>query len=121
MEILEVGKNKLYRVDAGASAYLLCAKGARIMNWNLSMADGSVRDVIYAPDNMDLASADFPPLHGGMPVLFPFAGASFADGKEGFWKTPSGEMAYSTVRMSISVWARATGRRSVIVMRILSG
>lgn len=92
MEILEVGKNKLYRVDAGASTYLLCAKGARIMNWNLSMADGSVRDVIYAPDNVDLASVDFSALHGGMPILFPFAGASFVDGKEGFWKTPSGEI-----------------------------
>ena len=92
MEILEVGDFNLYRIESGSSTYLFSSKGARLMNWYLSMADGSSRDIIYMPDNLDLSSADFLNLHGGMPVLFPFAGASFVDGKCGFWKTPSGEI-----------------------------
>ncbi len=92
MEILEVGDFKLYRIEVGASTFLLSSKGARLLNWYLSMADGSTRDVIYMPDNLDLASADFSKLYGGMPILFPFAGASFVDGKSGYWKTPSGEV-----------------------------
>ena len=92
MDILDVGNSKLYRIEVGASTYLLRAKGARLLNWYLSMADGSSRDVIHMPDNFDLSSDDFSSLRGGMPVLFPFAGASWFDGKKNFWKTPSGEI-----------------------------
>ncbi len=92
MEILEVGDFNLYRFEVGASTYLLSSKGARLLNWYLSMADGSARDVIYMPDNIDLANVDFSKLHGGMPILFPFAGASFVDGESGFWKTPAGDV-----------------------------
>lgn len=90
MEILEVGDFNLYRVEAGASTYLLSSKGGQLLNWYLSLADGSTRDVIYMPPNTDIASADFRLLRGGMPVLFPFAGSSFIDGKPGFWKSPDG-------------------------------
>lgn len=92
MESIEVGSVKLYTITVGASTYIVCSRGARLLNWFLSMADGSSRDVIYMPPNIDVASADMASLHCGMPVLFPFAGASFVDGKEGFWKTPEGKV-----------------------------
>jgi len=41
----------LTRWRAGSSTFLaLPEKGALLMNWNLTLADGSVRDVIYWPD-----------------------------------------------------------------------
>ena len=92
MESTQIGDLTLYTITVGASTYIVSSKGARLLNWFVSMADGSSRDVIYMPANVDIAAADFASLHCGMPVLFPFAGASFVDGKEGFWKTPSGEV-----------------------------
>ncbi len=92
MEVLEFGKTKVYRIEVGASTYLVASKGFRLLNWFLTLADGSTRDVVYMPDNADLASADFAVLRGGMPILFPFAGVSFADGKRDFWKTPDGRV-----------------------------
>ena len=35
---------------------------------------------------------EFGSVRGGIPVLFPFAGASFAGEKRDFWKTPEGEV-----------------------------
>lgn len=91
MEILNVGNSKLYKIEVGASTYLFRAKGARLLNWYLSMADGYIRDVIHMPSNFDMTLGDFSKLRGGNPILFPFAGASWADGKKGFWKTPTGD------------------------------
>ena len=92
MEILEVGNFNLYRIEAGASTYLASSKGGQLLNWYLSMADGSSRDIIYMPPNIDIAKADFTALRGGMPILFPFAGTSFLDGRPGSWKTPDGRV-----------------------------
>lgn len=92
MEILQTGDFKLYKIEVGASTYLVSAKGACLLNWYVNFADGSTRDVIYMPDNFDLQTADFTKIRGGMPILFPFAGASWADGEKGFWKTPQGEI-----------------------------
>ncbi len=58
------------------------------MNWNLRMADGSVRDVIHWPEAADyqnLAS-----VAGGNSILFPFAGRSYHKGKVDEWKDPRG-------------------------------
>ena len=92
MEILNTGNLKLYRIEVGPSTYLFSAKGACLLNWYINLADGTTRDVIYMPDNFDLQTADFTKLRGGMPILFPFAGASWAEGEKGFWKTPAGEI-----------------------------
>jgi galactose mutarotase-like enzyme len=58
------------------------------MNWNLTLADGSVRDVIYWPELKSLD--DFPRIRGGNPLLFPFCGRTFDGGEQGFWRAADG-------------------------------
>ena len=75
----------LTRWQVGPSTFLaLPEQGARLMNWNLTLADGSVRDVIYWPElkSMD----DFARVRGGNPILFPFCGRSFDRGEIHFWR-----------------------------------
>ncbi|MBP3358328.1 MAG: hypothetical protein J6K91_05395 [Opitutales bacterium] len=92
MEILEINGNKLYKFNVGASSYLMDPfHGARLINWNIMMADGTIRDVIYWPENERISGAGLPTVLGGMFIMFPFCGNSFIDGKAGFWKTPYDE------------------------------
>jgi len=87
MEIIDFEGAKLYKWNIGASTFLASPlRGARLMNWNLSMADGSVRDVIYWPENAPMGEG-FPSVRGGNPILFPFAGRSHLKGEQGKWKT----------------------------------
>lgn len=80
----------LLRWQCGPSTFLaLPEKGARLMNWNIQLGDGSVRDVIYWPELHALE--DLSKVRGGNPVLFPFCGRSFDDGLIHFWRAPSGE------------------------------
>ena len=51
------------------------------MNWNLRMADGSVRDVIHWPENADFGN--FAEVLGGNPILFPFSARTFMRVKSG--------------------------------------
>ncbi|HWA86764.1 MAG TPA: aldose epimerase [Opitutus sp.] len=78
------------RWTVGQSTFLaLPEKGARLMNWNVTLGDGSIRDVIYWPE---LASLDnFHHVRGGNPVLFPFCGRTFDHGDINFWRAPGGE------------------------------
>ncbi len=93
MEIVDANGLKLYKWNIGPSSFLMNpSDGARLMNWYVSMADGAVRDVIFWPENAPLGGEGFAEVRGGMPVLFPFCGASFAGGKKDFWKTPEGEV-----------------------------
>jgi len=79
----------LTRWRVGASTFLaLPEKGARLMNWNVALGDGSIRDVIYWPELTSLD--DFHRLRGGNPILFPFGGRSFDQGEIGFWRTADG-------------------------------
>ena len=41
--------------------------GARLMNWNLKLGDGSIRDVLYWPETTTLT--DFDKVRGGNPCL----------------------------------------------------
>ena len=63
-------------------------KGARLLNWHVNMSDGSVRDVIHWPENNE--NPQLQEVHGGIPILFPFAGACFHEGKENHWRGPDG-------------------------------
>ncbi len=91
MEIIEIDGAKILKFNVGPSSYLVNPEeGARLINWNISMADGGVRDVIYWPENAPLSGADFPPTLGGMFIMFPFCGSSFVDGEAGLWKSPNG-------------------------------
>ena len=58
------------------------------MNWNVTLGDGSIRDVIYWPELTTLE--DFFKVRGGNPILFPFNGRSFVDGEIFFWKDANG-------------------------------
>jgi len=93
MEIVEVNGVQLYKWNIGPSSYLVNPiDGARLLNWYISLADGATRDIIYWPENAPLGGDKIGEVYGGIPVLFPFCGASFANGKKGFWKTPKGEL-----------------------------
>lgn len=89
MEIIKYQGRQLYKWRVGASTFLAYPKiGARLLNWNLQLADGSTRDVIYWPPEADLAN--LPCIHGGNPILFPFAGRTYDKGEKGFWRAEDG-------------------------------
>lgn len=74
-----------HRWDCGPSTFLARPEhGARLMNWNLQMADGSVRDVIYWPENADFSH--FAKVRGGNPILFPFTARTYHEGQIGQWR-----------------------------------
>ncbi|MSU51793.1 MAG: aldose epimerase [Opitutaceae bacterium] len=79
----------LTRWRVGQSTFLaLPEKGARLMNWNLTLGDGSVRDVLYWPESGSLE--DFAKVRGGNPILFPFNGRTFDRGDIHFWRAADG-------------------------------
>ena len=80
----------LTRWQVGNSTFLaMPERGARLMNWHLTLGDGSVRDIIYWPELKTLD--DFHKVRGGNPILFPFNARTFDKGEIGFWRDPSGE------------------------------
>lgn len=92
MEIVDFNGEKLYKWTVGASTFIASpTRGARLMNWFLTLADGSLRDVIYWPDNADMKGG-FASVRGGNPILFPFCGRSHLNGELGKWKTPDGRI-----------------------------
>jgi galactose mutarotase-like enzyme len=58
------------------------------MHWNVALGDGSVRDVIYWPENADFG--DIAKVRGGNPILFPFCGRCFDRGDIFFWRAADG-------------------------------
>lgn len=79
----------LTRWRVGNSTFLaLPEKGARLMNWDITLGDGSVRDVLYWPENADFS--DIAKVRGGNPVLFPFNGRCFDRGEIFFWRAADG-------------------------------
>ena len=91
MEKVSYQNIDINRWDVGPSTFLASPeKGARLLNWHVNMSDGSVRDVIHWPES----GSDLPleKIHGGIPILFPFAGQCYHEGREGYWKDGSGEI-----------------------------
>jgi len=79
----------LTRWQVGPSTFLaLPEKGARLMNWHLTLADGTVRDVIFWPELQTLD--DVAKVRGGNPILFPFCGRSFDQGAIHCWRDDDG-------------------------------
>jgi galactose mutarotase-like enzyme len=79
----------LTRWQVGPSTFLaLPEKGARLMNWHLTLGDGTVRDVIFWPELQSLD--DIAKVRGGNPILFPFCGRSFDQGEIHFWRDENG-------------------------------
>jgi galactose mutarotase-like enzyme len=63
--------------------------GARLMNWNVTLGDGSIRDIIYWPEieNLDNIAG----VRGGNPILFPFSGRSYDRGEIHHWRSADGQ------------------------------
>ena len=79
----------LHRWRLGSSTFLASpGRGARLMNWNVALADGTVRDVIHWPEISTLAG--FQSVRGGNPILFPFNARSFDHGNIHFWRDAEG-------------------------------
>ena len=90
MEKISYLGQTITRWTVGQSTFLaLPEKGARLMNWNVTLGDGSVRDVIYWPELKSLD--DFPHIRGGNPILFPFCGRTFDHGDINCWRAADGE------------------------------
>jgi len=89
METITYNGTTLHRWQCGPSTFLARPElGARLMNWNLRMADGSFRDVIHWPEEADFSN--FAKIRGGNPILFPFSARTYNQGKIGFWKDQNG-------------------------------
>lgn len=89
MEKISYAGQTLTRWRVGQSTFLaLPDKGARLMNWNITLGDGSVRDVLYWPEKADFS--DIAKVRGGNPILFPFSGRSFDRGEIFFWRASDG-------------------------------
>ena len=84
MERIQYLGQTILRWQVGPSTFLaLPEKGARLMNWNVTLGDGSVRDLIHWPETDKLDN--IAKIRGGNPVLFPFAGRTYERGEEGTW------------------------------------
>lgn len=89
MEKISFQGQTLTRWRVGHSTFLaLPERGARLMNWNIALGDGSVRDVLYWPENADFV--DIAKVRGGNPILFPFSGRCFDRGEIFFWRGADG-------------------------------
>lgn len=89
MEKVPYQGQMLSRWQVGNSTFLaLPEKGARLMNWNITLGDGTLRDVLYWPESADFA--DFPRVRGGNPILFPFNARVFDRGDIHFWRAADG-------------------------------
>ena len=90
MELIRYQEHDIRRWDVGPSTFLAAPeKGALLLNWHLNMSDGSVRDIIHWPE--EPSGSELNGTHGGIPILFPFAGKSYSEGHEDHWRTPNGE------------------------------
>ncbi len=89
METIDFNGVTLHSWNCGPSTFLARPElGARLMNWNLRMSDGSYRDVIHWPEDADYNN--FAKVRGGNPILFPFAARTYNKGKIGEWKDQEG-------------------------------
>ncbi|MSU45547.1 MAG: aldose epimerase [Lacunisphaera sp.] len=90
MERIPYLGHTIFKWQVGASSFLaLPEMGARLMNWSVTLGDGSVRDIIYWPeiDNLDNLAA----VRGGNPILFPFGGRTYDRGEIHQWRADDGE------------------------------
>lgn len=85
MEKIPYLGDTLRRWQVGGSTFLaLPERGARLMNWHVTLGDGSVRDVIYWPELTTLDN--LAQVRGGNPILFPFNARTFDRGDIHFWR-----------------------------------
>lgn len=79
------------RWQVGNSTFLAWPEaGARLMHWNHTRIDGSVREIIHWPLLTNL-STPIAKVRGGNPVLFPFSGRTFDAGDIHHWRGRDGQ------------------------------
>lgn len=84
MDKINYQNQEIRRWDVGPSTFLASPEqGALLLNWHLNMGDGSVRDVIHWPE--ELEAEGLKGVHGGIPILFPFAGKCYHEGQADKW------------------------------------
>lgn len=84
MDKISYQNQDIRRWDVGPSTFLASPEqGALLLNWHLNMGDGSVRDVIHWPESLN--GKGLREIHGGIPILFPFAGKCFHKGEPNKW------------------------------------
>ena len=84
MDKINYQNQEIRRWDVGPSTFLASPEqGALLLNWHLNMGDGSVRDVIHWPEELD--TDGLKGVHGGIPILFPFAGKCYHEGQADKW------------------------------------
>lgn len=89
MERIPYLGHTIFKWQVGASSFLaLPEKGARLMNWNITLGDGSVRDIIYWPEVQSLDT--IAKVRGGNPILFPFSGRTYDRGDLDHWRADDG-------------------------------
>lgn len=90
MDTIEYQDRKVQRWKIGASTFLADPKsGCRLMSWFVHLADGSTRDILYWPES--IRGSAFGDVHGGNPILFPFAGRCHVEEEVGHWLDMEGE------------------------------
>jgi len=85
MERIPYLGHTILKWQVGSSTFLAAPEmGARLMNWNVALGDGSIRDIIYWPeiDNIDEIAG----VRGGNPILFPFSGRTYDRGEINHWR-----------------------------------
>lgn len=83
--------HSIRRWQVGRSTFLAWPEaGARLMDWSLTRADGSVRDVIHWPELDACPQDEVAKIRGGNPILFPFCARVFDRGEIHFWRDPKG-------------------------------
>jgi len=91
MESVPYFGHTLSRWTVGTSTFLVLPElGARLLNWNVTLPDGTIRDVIYWPELSSLD--DVARVRGGNPILFPFNARTFHQGAIHQWKDPEGRV-----------------------------
>jgi len=89
MERIPYLGHTILKWQVGASSFLAVPElGARLMNWNVTLGDGSVRDIVYWPEleNLDNIAS----VRGGNPILFPFSGRTYDRGEIHHWRAEDG-------------------------------
>ena len=90
MERIPYLGHTIFKWQVGASSFLaLPEMGARLMNWSVTLGDGSVRDIIYWPEIDTLEN--LASVRGGNPILFPFGGRTYDRGEIHQWRADDGE------------------------------
>ena len=89
MEKIAYQGHTLTRWKLGKSTFFaLPEKGARLMSWNITLADGSVREVLHWPEDANFG--EVAKVRGGNPILFPFSARCFDRGEIAFWRAADG-------------------------------